>query len=131
MPPLVLPRHVWQSRSMTGKLSKCYPSDITAALQLCNVFGNRVIETELAVFYTLCKQCRGKQLADRAEIEYRIDRNSTILYIVSHAVVKKRRLTIYPDCYCNASSTTLWQYRLKLLRNDLFDVDLSPRRCSS
>jgi hypothetical protein len=32
MPPLVLPRLVWQSRSMTRKLSKSYPTNITATL---------------------------------------------------------------------------------------------------
>src|SRR4029077_4815469 len=39
MPMLVLLRHTRQPGGMTGKLSQCYSTNITAALQLRHVFG--------------------------------------------------------------------------------------------
>ena len=72
MPMLVLLRHTRQSGCVTGKLSQCYPTDITAALQLGHIFGYWIVEAELAALHGFRQRRRREHLANRAEIEDRI-----------------------------------------------------------
>ena len=127
MPVLVLPGHVWQAGSMTGKLSQCYPTDITSALQLGDIFGDWVIQAQLALFNSLRKQRGREHLSDGPEIEDCVGRNRSILSVVSHAVIEELGIAIHPNSDRNASSPTLWQYGLNLLRDDLLNIDLGVR----
>src|SRR6266436_4164911 len=117
---------------MTRKLPQCYPADISAALQLSDVLGHRIVQTELTLFNSLREQCGREHLANRSKIKDRVGRDLPILRIVSKAVVKELRLTIHPHGDRNPSSlAVLRQYRLNLLPDDLFNVDLSTCRSSN
>jgi len=128
MRAFVLLRHARQSGRMAGKLPQRHPPDITAPLQLGNVFGDRVIEAELALLDGLRKQRGREKFADRGQVEDRIARDSAILRGVGEAVVEELALAIHPDRDRNASSAAFRQYRLNLLRDDLFNIDLSACR---
>jgi hypothetical protein len=126
MPRLVLDRVVWQSRSVTRKLSKSYPTNITATLQLGDIFGNRIVEAELAALHGFRERGRREQFPYRAEIEDRICRDSFVPRVISETVIKETSLTIYADCDRNAASFPVpRQNRLQLLCDDLFNVYLT------
>ncbi len=107
MPALVLLRHARQSGGVASKLPQRHPPDITAALQLGDVFGDRVVEAELALLDGLRKQCGREQLADGGEIEDRVGRDQAILRKIGEAVVEELSLAIDPDRNRNPSSTAV------------------------
>src|SRR5213083_1181629 len=133
VPVLILLCHARQPGGLTGKLSKCYPADIPASRQLGDIFGNRVIEAQLALLNGFRERRCRKQLAHGTEVEDRLLRDSTILRVVGKAIVEERGRAIHSERHRNASSfTILRQYRLNFLRDDLFNVDLlSARRTRS
>jgi hypothetical protein len=115
---------------MTSKLAEGYSADIATALQLSDIFGNRIVQAKLALFDGLREQCGRKHLSDRTKIEDRISRDRPMRRIVSHAVVKERSLAIHPDTNRYPSSLAVFrQNRLNLLRDDLLNVHL--RACGS
>src|SRR5438874_9423713 len=125
MPVVILLRHARQSRGMTGKLSQCYPADITTSLQFSNILCDGIIEAELALLDSLRKQRGREQFPHGTQIEDRVRRNSAILCAVGEAIVEERSLPIHPDRHRNASShAVLGQYRLNLLPNDLFNIEI-------
>src|ERR1700751_1203712 len=62
-------RRQQQSGRVRGKLADGYPPDITALLQLADVFVDWVIEVEVTSFKGLSHHGRFENLADRCEIE--------------------------------------------------------------
>jgi hypothetical protein len=126
MPPFVFARPVWQSRSVTRKLSQSYSANIAATLQLGDIFGNRIVEAELAALHGFRERRRREQFPYRAEIEDRICRDSFVPRVISETVIKETSLTIYADCDRNAASFPVpRQNRLNILRDNRFNVPLA------
>src|SRR5436190_14835065 len=116
MPVLVLLGYARQSRGMTGKLSQCYPADVTTSLQFSNILCDGIIEAELALLDGLSQQRGREQFAHGTQIEDRVRRDPAILCVVGEAIVEERSLPIHPDRHRNASSdAVLGQDRLNLL----------------
>jgi hypothetical protein len=125
MPPLVLPRVAWQSRCVTRKLSQSYPTNITAALQLGDIFGNRIVEAELPALHGFSERRGREQFPYRAEVEDRVGRYWFVPRQVGKPVIEKLSLTIYAHRYRNATApAVLRQNRLNILRDNRCNVAL-------
>ena len=64
-------------------------ADVAALLQLGHVFGDRIVERDLAVLDRLRQQRGGEHLADRGEVEQRIRGHRLLARGVGHAVVEE------------------------------------------
>ena len=64
-------------------------ADVAALLQLGHVFGDRIVERDLAALDRLRQQGGGEHLADRGEVEQRIRGHRLLARDVGHAEVEE------------------------------------------
>ena len=97
-------------------------------LQLGHVFGDRVVERDLALLDRLRQQGGGEHLADRGEVEQRIRRHRLLAGGVGHAVVEEHGAAV--DVERDRHAAGREQERLDVTGDEVaqLGVGLGPRR---
>ena len=113
---------------MAGELAERDPADVAALLQLGHVFGDRVVERDLALLDRLRQQGGGEHLSDRGEVEQRIGGHRLLAGRIGHAVVEEHGAAV--DVERDRHAAGREQERLDVTGDEVAQrgVGLGPRR---
>ncbi len=82
---------------MRGKLAQGDAADVAPGLELGDIFGDRIVEAELAPADAIRQQRRLKHFAQRGEVEQRVGRDRSPACEVGQAVVEEPGLAVAAD----------------------------------
>jgi hypothetical protein len=123
---LVLLRRAVEARGVARELAERDLADVAALLQLGHVFGDGIVERDLAPLDRLRQQRREEHLADRGEIEQRVGGDRLLARGVGHAVVVEQAAPVDMDRDRHAAGGN--QHRLHVAADDLLHLGVVGAR---
>ena len=123
VPRLVLLRGAVQPGGVARELPERDLADVAAAGELGHVFGDGIVERDLAVLDRLRQQGRGKHLADRGQVEQRVRGDRLLARDVGHAVVVEQGAAVDVDRDRHAAGGD--QHRLHVPPDQLLDLGIA------
>ena len=123
---LVLLRRAVKARVVGRELAERDVTDVAALLQLGHVFGDGIVERDLAPLDRLREQGREEHLANGSEIEQRVRRDRLLARDVGQAVVEEQGAAIDVDRDRHAAGGN--QHRLHVLADEPLDLGVVGAR---
>jgi hypothetical protein len=120
---LVLLGRAREARGVARQLAERDLADVAALLQLGHVFGDGIVERNLAPLDRLRQQGGDEGLADRGEVEQRV--GGDFVRDVGHAVVEEQGAAV--DVKRDRHAAGGNEHRLHVLAHDLLDVGFALR----
>jgi hypothetical protein len=117
---LVLLRRASEPRGVARELAQRDLANVAALLQLGHVFGDGIVERDLALLDRLRQQGGDEGLADRGEIEQRVGGDRRFARDVGHAVVEEQRAAVDVKRHRHAAGGN--EHRLHVAAHDLLDL---------
>ena len=111
---------------MARELAQRDVADVAALLQLGHIFGDGIVERDLAPLDRLRQQRREEHLADRGEVEQRVRRDRLLARDVGQAVVEEQAAPVDVDHDRHAAGGN--EHRLHVAADDLLHLGIVGAR---
>jgi len=124
---LGLLRRAGEAGGVARELAQRDLADFAALLQLGHVFGDGVVERDLALLHRLCEQGGDEGLADGGEIEQRVRGDGLFARDIRHAVVEEQRTAVDVKRHRHAPRGN--EHRLHVPAHHLLDLGIGLGAC--
>src|SRR6476620_2094710 len=104
---------------MSGDLTKGYPANIAAPLQLADVFRDRIFQSQVAIANRSSQQRSLENFAQRSQVEQRIRRNGLFIATIGPTIIEERGMSAQSQNNGHAASAIRRHDHMNLARDYL------------